>query len=249
MNRGTASRRIALSILPLVALLLVFAAVAQYRSGEAERQREADRIGAQYQSDVATFRARMSGVFAAHKGERAAALRDLVDQELATKPVLPPAPGGDDSRTYQSAKRTAATAFKPYSDLRDQFDTVAKAEVFVKGADAELQKATVTLLGSSLVWDTDPLYERTLPELKQARNRFRQLEVPPGGAVAARSVDGALSASINEVETMAEKLDDGDSYTFDLTARFDEAHTRLRDYAVVTDGDLAEAVGRLQDAG
>jgi hypothetical protein len=249
MSRGTASRRIALSILPLVALLLVLASIAQYRSGEAERQREADRIGAQYESDVATFRAHMAMVFAAHRGEKAAALRDLLDQELATKPVLPPAPGADDSRTYQAAKRTSETAFAPYTDLRDQLDTVAKAETFVKGADAELQKATVTLLGSSLVWDTDPLYERTLPELKQALTRFRQLEVPPGGDEAARKVDGALSASVHEVETMAEKLDDGDSYKFDLTARFDDAHKSLRDYAVVTDGDLAEAVGRLRDAG
>jgi hypothetical protein len=249
MSRGTASRRIASSILPLVAILLALAAIAQYRSGEAERQREADRIGAQYESDVATFRAHMAGVFAQHRGEKAAALRDLLEQELATKPVLPPAPGGDDSRTYQAAKKTSETAFKPFTDLSAQLDTVAKAETFVKGADAELQKATVTLLGSSLVWDTDPLYERTLPELKQALNRFRQLQVPPGGDEAARKVEGALSAAVHEVETMAEKLDDGDSYKFDLTSRFDEAHDSLRDYAVVTDGDLAEAVGRLRDAG
>lgn len=249
MSRRISSRGMALSILPLVAILLALAGLAQYRSGEAERQRQADLIGSQYTSDVATFRARLFALFAEHRGERAAGLRDLLDQELATKPILPPAPGGDDSRTYQAALKTANTAFKPFTELRDQLDTVAKAETFVKGADAELQKATVTLLGSSLVWDTDPLYERTLPELKEQLSRFRQLEVPPGGEQTARTVDGALSAAVSEVEKMAEKLDDGESYKFDLTDRFDDAHDSLRDYAVVTDGDLAEAVGRLQDQG
>lgn len=242
------SRRIALSILPLVAILLVLAALAEYRSGEAEQQREADRVGAQYESDVATFRAQVLGTLGEHKGEHASELRDLLDKELETAPTLPPAPGADDSRTYQDAKRMSETAFEPFTALRAQLDTVAKAEVFVKGADAELQKATVTLLGSSLVWDTKLLHERTLPELRQELSRFRQLEVPPGGESAARAVDSTLSAAVDEVETMAKKLDDGKSYKFDLTARFDDAHQRLRDYAVVTDGDLAEAVGRLRDS-
>jgi hypothetical protein len=249
VSRGSVSRRAALSILPLVALLLMFAALAEYRSGEAERQREADRIGGLYASEVATFRVHTLNLLAEHRGEHAEALRDLLDRELAAKPVLAPAPGADKSRTYQAAQRTAATAFKPFEDLRTQLDTVAKAEVFVKGADAELQKATVTLLGSSLVWDTKPLYERTLPELRQELSRFRQLEVPPGGETAARTVDGTLSAAVHEVETMAKKLDDGDAYQFDLTGRFDDARARLRDYAVVTDGDLAEAMGRVRDAG
>ena len=248
VSRGINSRRIALSILPLVALVLVMASVAEYRSGAAERQREADRIGALYMSEVATFRVHMANVFSEHRGERASALRDLLDRELATKPVLPATPGGDKSRTYQAAKKTSETAFEPYEALRIQLDTVDKAETFVKGADDELQRATVTLLGSSLVWDTKPLHERTLPELRQELNRFRQLEVPPGGQTAARAVDGALSAAIHEVETMAEKLDDGKSYRFDLTGRFDDAHERVRDYAVVVDGDLAEAVARLRDA-
>jgi len=243
------SRRIALSILPLVAILLALAAVAEYRSGEAEQQRAADRVGALYASEVATFRAHVLRLFAEHRGEHAADLRDLLDRELATKPTLPPAPGADDSHTYQAAKRMSETAFEPFMALRAQLDTVAKAEVFVKSADAELQKATVTLLGSSLVWDTKPLRKRTLPELRQELGRFRQLEVPPGGEPAARVVDGTLSASVDEVETMAKKLDDGKSYKFDLTARFDDAHERLRDYAVVVDGDLAEAVGRLRDSG
>jgi hypothetical protein len=238
-----------LGILPLVAFLLALASVAEYRSGEAEQQREADRVGSQYESDVATFRIQVLNVLGEHKGEHASVLRDLLDKELETKPVLPPAPGGDDSRTYQAAKRTSETAFEPFEALRAQLDTVAKAEVFVKGADAELQKATVTLLGSSLVWDTKPLHERTLPELRQELGRFRKLEVPAGGEAAARSVDGTLSAAIDEVEKMAEKLDDGKGYKFDLTARFDEAHQAVRDYAVVVDGDLAEAVGRLRDAG
>ena len=133
----------------------------------------------------------------------AADLRDLLDRELATKPTLPPAPGADDSHTYQAAKRMSETAFEPFMALRAQLDTVAKAEVFVKSADAELQKATVTLLGSSLVWDTKPLRKRTLPELRQELGRFRQLEVPPGGEPAARVVDGTLSASVDEVETMS----------------------------------------------
>jgi hypothetical protein len=238
-----------LSILPLVALLLAFAALAEYRSGEAERQREADRIGGLYESEVATFRAHTINVLARHRGEHAEALREVLDRELASKPVLPPAPGAEKSRTYQAAKRTSETAFKPFEELRTQLDTVAKAEVFVKGADAELQKATVTLLGSSLVWDTDPRYKRTLPVLRQELSRFRQLEIPPGGETAARTVDGTLSAAVHEVETMAKKLDDGKSYRFDLTARFDAARDGLHDYAVVTDGDLAEAMGRLRDAG
>ena len=117
MSAGITSRRIALSILPLVALLLAFAAVAQYRSGEAQRQREADRIGATYASDVATFRAEVVGMIAQHQGEPADELRDRLDEELATKPVLAPAPGGDDSRTYQEAKRMSVTLTPAECDM------------------------------------------------------------------------------------------------------------------------------------
>ena len=137
---------------------------------------------------------------------------------------------------------------KPFTDLRAQLDTAAQAETFVSGASAALDRSTTALLRSALVFESEPLNKRTLPELRGALADVRRLPVPAKGRPAAQAVDAAISRAIDEIETMIDKLDKGESHSFDLSAQFEAAETQVKNYAIDVDGDLREAVARLRDS-
>jgi hypothetical protein len=74
----------------------------------------------------------------------------------------------------------------------------------------------------------DALDRAAVGDEQGARNAFRRLAVPPDARPAARRVDAALT----------------DKPSF---SRHEAARKALHDYAVVTDGNLAEAVARMRD--
>lgn len=241
-------------LLPLLALLLVVggvaAAIAERRSDSAGEARAADSVGGQYVSDVATFRAQVVHELARHRGAHPEELRSVLDAAIPQFPKLPsPPPGAEDSKSFQHAVRVSTDSLKPFTSLREQLDIAAQAEVFVETADAALQRSTNALLSTALVYSVEPLEDRTLPELRDALADVRRLPIPAKGQPAARAVDGAISAAIGEVETMIEKFEAGEQYSFDLSDRFANARTQLKDYAIDVDGDVREAVARLREGG
>jgi hypothetical protein len=246
---------VTLSLLPFLALLLtvagIWASVAERRGESVGQAKAADAAAGRYESDVATFRAHVIRELARHRGAHAGELRDVLDREIPKFPTLPsPAPpGADKSRSYQAAVQTSRTGLKPFSDLREQLNTAAQAETFVSGASAALDRSTTALLSSALVFDSAPLKKRTLPELRAALADVRRLPVPAKGRPAAQAVDAAISRAIAEIETMVEKLDDGESHSFDLSAEFEAAETEVKNYAIDVDGDVREAVARLRETG
>jgi len=253
VSRGSASR-LTLGLLPVLAMLLaaagIWATVAERRSESVGRVKVADEAAGHYVSDVATFRAQVINELARRRGSHASELRDVLDREIPKFPSLPsPAPpGAEDSRSYQAAVEVSRHGLKPFTDLRAQLATAAQAEAFVTGASAALDRATTAILGSALVFDSSPLTERTLPELRGALADVRRLPVPAKGRPAAQAVDGAISRAIGEIETMVEKLDAGESHSFDLSVQFEAAETQVRNYAIDVDGDVREAVARLRDS-
>lgn len=252
MSRASASR-ITLGLLPVLALLLaaagVWASVAERRSESVGQAKAADEAAGRYVSEVATFRAHVLNELNRRRGAHPGELRDVLDRELPKFPVLPspPPPGAEDSRSYQSAVETSRTALKPFTALRAQLDTAAQAEAFVAGARAALDRSTTALLSSALVFDSTPLTERTLPELRGALDSVRRLPVPEKGRPAAQAVEAAISRAIDEIETMIDRLDDGESHSFDLSDEFAAAETQLRNYAIDVDGDVREAVARVRE--
>ena len=253
MSRRSASR-ITLGLLPVLALLLavtgIWVSVAERRGEFVGQAKAADEAAGRYVSDVATFRAHVINELSQRRGSHPAELRDVLDREIPKFPTLPspPPPGADDSRSYQSAIEMSRTGLKPFTDLRGQVDTAAQAEAFVTGADAALDRSTTALLSSALVFDSTPLTTRTLPELRKARADVRRLPVPSKGRPAAQAVDAAISSAIDEVETMVDRLDDGESHSFDLSDEFEAADTQVKNYAIDVDGDVREAVARLRDS-
>ena len=249
------SGRVTLGVLPVLALLLVVAAlwvsVAERRGESVGRLKAADEAAGRYASDVATFRAHVIGELARRRGSHASELRDVLDREIPKFPELPtPAPpGAEDSRSYQAAVKLSRDGVKPFVALRDQLDTAAQAEAFVEGASAAMDRSTTALLSSALVFDSEPLESRTLPELRAALADVRRLPVPAKGRPAAQAVEGVISRAIDEIETMAEKLDDGEGHSFDLSDESAAAETQLKNYAIDVDGDVREAVARLRDSG
>ena len=253
MSRGRTSR-LTLGLLPVLALLLtiggVLASVAERRGESVGQLKAADEAAGHYLSDVATFRAHVLNQLMRRRGAHASELRDVLDREIPKFPKLPsPAPpDAEESNSYQAAVDTSRNGVKPFTDLRNQLATAAQAETFVKGARDALQRASVALLGSALVFDTGPLEERTLPELRDALADVRRLPVPAKGRPAAQAVDAAISRAIDETETMVEKFDAGEGHSFDLSDQFAAAETQVKNYAIDVDGDVREAVARLRDA-
>jgi hypothetical protein len=72
--------------------------------------------------------------------------------------------------------------------------------------------------------------------------------VPVKGQPAAQAVDATISRAIDEIETMIDKFDAGESHSFDLSDEFAAADTEVKNYAIDVDGDVREAVARLRDA-
>jgi len=184
------------------------------------------------------------------RGSHASELRDVLDREIPEYPRLPsPAPpGAEESRSYQSAVDVSRSGLKPFTDLRAQLDAAAQAETFVAGASAALDRSTTALLSSALVFDSTPLRKRTLPELRGALADVRRLPVPAKARPAAQAVEAAISRAIEEIETMVDKLDAGESHSFDLSTQFEAADTQVKNYAIDVDGDVREAVARLRDS-
>lgn len=243
----------AVGILPALALLLLLGAVgafiAEHRSESVIEARAADKAAGEYASSVATFRAQAIAQLAQYRGAQPAQLREVVDAQLAAFPA-PPSPepaGAQNSQSYQSALAGAEQTKSTFTDLRTQLDTAATAQVFIAGATRALQQSKVALLRTALVLDTGPLKSRTLPALRNAQADVRRLSVPEKGRAAAQAVDSTIARAIREVQTMVDELDDGDSYSYDLTDAFNAADTQLRNYGVDVDGDVSEALGRLQD--
>jgi hypothetical protein len=243
-----------LGLLPALALLLavagVWASVAERRGESVGQAKAADDAAGHYVSAVATFRAHVIHELARRRGSHASELRDVLDREIPKFPRLPsPAPpAAEKSGSYKAAVEISRTGVKPFTDLRAQLNTAAQAETFVAGASAALDRSTTAVLSSALVFDTEPLKTRTLPELRGALADVRRLPVPAKGRAAAQAVEVAISRGIAEIETMIDKLDAGKSHSFDLSAQFEAAETQLKNYAIDVDGDVREAVARLRDS-
>lgn len=225
--------------------------MAERRGESVGELKAADEAAGHYMSEVATFRAHVMSELAQRRGSHPGALRAVLDREIPKFPTLPsPAPpGAEESQSYQAAVEASRNGRKPFTDLRAQLDTAAQAEAFVAGADNALDRATTAILGSALVFDTAPLKNRTLPELRDALADVRRLPVPAKGRPAAQAVNAALARAVQEIETMIDKIDSGQSHSVDLSAQFEAASTQLKNYAIDVDGDVREAVARLRDAG
>jgi hypothetical protein len=168
---------------------------------------------------------------------------------MEAKPTLPPPPeGAAKSETYQQAVKAQPTIFEPVDRLRRELDAAAQAEQFVTAADGILERVANVLRTSGIVVSIDAVESATLPAVRDARADFRGLPVPPQAQAAASAVDAVLSTAIRELEALVEELKDGGSASFDLTDEFERAEQEVHNYAVVTDGNLREAVARLRDS-
>jgi hypothetical protein len=237
------------TIITIGVIALAGTALLQQRQERSERVAEAEKIGAAYFSDVATFEAEVQNDLAKVRSGDPADLKKVVDENLKHPPELGPAPeGAERSKTYRAAVKAEPTAMKPFETLSARLGLAAKAEDFVKAAAKALERGPIVLLGSGLVFDSEPLRTRVLPELNRALADFRTVEVPKGAQDVAVKVDGALTYVINQVSRMADRADAGSSYEFSYDTQFNAARQAVQDYATEVDGDVAEALDRIRGA-
>lgn len=238
-------------ILPTIITVSVIAlagtALLQQRQERSERLAEAEKIGSTYFSDVATFEAEVNRELGEVRGGDPAELKKVVDENLKQPPVLGPAPeGAEASKTYRAAVKAEATVLDPYESLSAKLGRAAQAEDFVKAAADVLDNGPIVLLGAGLVFDSGPLRDRVIPELNRALAEFRAVEIPRGAQDVSVRVDGAVTYVIGQVETMADRADEGSSYEFSYDTQYDAARQAVRDYATKVDGDVAEALDRIR---
>ena len=237
------------TIITIAVVALIGSAILQQRQERSDRIAEAEKIGAAYFSDVATFEAEVQRELRKVRSGDPADLKKVVDENIEEAPALGPAPeGAKESKTYQAAVKAELTMLDPYTSLSDKLGAAADAEDFVKAADDVLRNGPIVLLGYGTVFDSGPLRERVLPELNRTLAEFRAVKVPKGAHDVAVKVDGALTYVIDHVETMADRADDGSSYEFSYDTQYNAARQAVRDYATEIDGDVAEALDRIRGA-
>lgn len=237
------------TIITIAVIALAGTALLQQRQERSERVAEAEKVGAEFFSDVATFEAEVQSDLARVRSGDPADLKKVVDENLEHPPELGPAPeGAESSKTYQAAVKAEPTALKPYKSLSAKLGRAADAEDFVKAADKALDHGPIVLLGSGVVFDSGPLRSRVLPELNRMLAEFRAVKVPKGAQEVAVKVDGALTYVIDQVSRMADRADAGSSYEFSYDTQFNAARQAIRDYAIEIDGDVAEALDRIRGA-
>jgi hypothetical protein len=237
------------TIITIAVIALAGTALLQQRQERSDRMAEAEKIGAEFFSDVATFEAEVHNDLArVHSGDPAD-LKRVVDENLEHPPELGLAPeGAESSKTYRAAVKAESTVLKPYESLSAKLGLAAEAQEFVKAASEALDKGPIVLLGSGLVFDSGPLRNRVLPALNRSLAEFRAVKVPEGAQDVAVKVDAALTYVIDQVSRMADRADAGSSYEFSYDTQFDAARQAVRDYATEIDGDVAEALDRIRGA-
>jgi hypothetical protein len=237
------------TIITIAAIALAGTVILQQRQERSDRLAKAEKVGAAYFSDVATFQAAMVRDLSRVRSGKPSDLKKVVDENLKHPPELGPAPeGADSSKTYRAAVKASATVLDPYRSLSTKLGRAVDAEEFVKAADKVLGNGPLVLLGYGLVFDSGPLRERVLPELNRSLAEFRAVKVPKGAKDVATKVDGAVRYVIGQVETMADRADQGKSFRFSYGEQYDAARQAVRDYATEIDGDVAEALDRIRGA-
>jgi len=237
------------TIITIGVIALAGTAVLQQRQERSDRMAEAEKVGAAFFSDLATFEAEVQNDLAKVRSGDPADLKKVVDENLERPPELGPAPeGAESSKTYQAAAKAEPTAMEPFESLSAKLGQAAQAEDFVKAADKALDHGPIVLLGSGLVFDSGPLRNRVIPELNRLRTEFRAVDVPKGAQDVAVKVDGALTYVIGQISRMADRADAGSSYEFSYDTQFNAARQAVRDYATEIDGDVAEALDRIRGA-
>ena len=237
------------TIITIAVIALAGTALLQQRQERSDRMAEAEKIGAAYFSDLATFAAEVQNDLARVRSGDPADLKKVVDENLEHPPELGRAPeGADSSKTYQAAVKAEPTALEPYTSLSTKLGRATEAEDFVKAAARALDNGPIVLLGSGLVFDSGPLRNRVLPQLQRSLAEFRAVDVPKGAEDVAVKVDGALTYVIDQVNRMADRADAGSSYEFSYDTQCNAARQAVQDYATEIDGDVAEALDRIRGA-
>ena len=237
------------TIITIAVIALIGWVILQQRQERSDRIAEAEKVGAAYFSDVATFEAEVQRELSRVRSGDPADLKTVVDENLKDPPVLGPAPdGAEASKTYRAALKAEPTVLDPYESLSDKLGRAADAEDFVKAAEDVLDNGPIVLLGYGTVSDSGPLRERVIPELNRTLAEFRAVKVPKGAHDVAVKVDGALGYVIGQVGEMANHADDGTSYEFSYNTQYNAARQAVRDYATEINGDVAEALDRIRGA-
>lgn len=233
-------------VLPVTILLAMVAVVgALVIRDRADQVAEADRMAAEYQAAVATFRKELrGGVLAAIDDEDPAAAVKLVTAAIDDPPRLAVARdhGRQASVAYRDAVAMTETLLEPYETLRQVLEKATAAQRFVKAADEALALRITDLIGTGPLTSGEPVRTRVIPAFENALRTFEAAPVPDGQTELAATVSGTLRYVIDQSRTLVARASAGQSYSFEYTDQLNEALEAVRLYEYAIEGEVKVAL-------
>ncbi len=211
---------------------------------ENDRIEAADDVGAQYLTEVSTFRLRVAKALKGADADDPAALRKALDTAIADPPSLPVIDGSAarKSSTYAEAQRVADDLLTPYETFGEALTKAERDRRFVDAAQKVLKLRATDYVDSVLLDSSSQVRGSLIPAFVSARDEFAQVDVPEGAEKAAELTRAALQEVIDKATVLADSIDANRSYTFTYGQSFQTAIQAVDDYAAQANGDFSEAV-------
>ena len=240
--------RRAFIVLPVLITLVVAALVGVLavlqNQHQTDQEAEAESVGQDYLSNVASFRLSTTRKIHAVDSDDAAKLERIVKAAIAKPPKLPAVSGygRTHSAAYHQAERTASSLLTPYRHLSATLDRVTTADTFIAAARKVLGLRATDYVGSGLISDSSKVRSALIPEFAQARDTFAAVKVPKGQAKLAATVHDAVQYVIDESSMLAARIDAHQNFSFRYDQKFQAALDAVNDYATEVQGDVEEAI-------
>lgn len=216
---------------------------------ENEQIEAADDVGAQYLTEVSTFRLRVAKALRGADQDDPVAMRVVLDAAIADPPSLPVIDGSaaKKSSTYAEAQRVADDLLTPYETFGHALERAESDQRFVETAQKVLKLRATDYVDGVLLDSSAQVRGSLIPAFVSARDEFAHVAVPDGAEKAAELTRAALQEVIDKATVLADSIDANRSYTFSYGESFQTAIQAVDDYAAQANGDFSEAVIAIQE--
>jgi hypothetical protein len=234
-------------LITLVVAVLVGVLAVLQNQHQTDQEANAESVGQDYLSSVATFRlstARKIHAVDAEDADDMVKLERIVKVAIARPPRLPDVSdyGRRHSAAYRQAAHTASSLLTPYRHLGAVLIRSETSEAFIAAARKVLGLRATDYVGFGLINDSSKLRSSLIPAFSKARDAFADVKVPAGQAKLAAKVHDAVQYVIDESSVLAARIDTEQNFSFRYDEQFQAASDAVDDYATEVQGDLEEAI-------
>lgn len=234
-------------LITLVVAVLVGVLAVLQNQHQTDQEANAESVGQDYLSHVATYRlstARKIRAVDAEDADDVVKLERIVEAAIARPPKLPNVSGygRKHSAAYRQAAHTASSLLTSYRHLDAILVRSETSEAFIAAARKVLGLRATDYVGFGLIDDSSKVRTSLIPAFSRARDAFADVKVPAGEAKLAATVRDAVQYVIDESSVLADRIDNERNFSFRYDQKFQAASDAVDDYATEVQGDLEEAI-------